>query len=188
MAYTLNDNKIGTPDLSSVVTAGNEGAPFSTSNLPNVTVETVLGAIRRGYDANNGESMFIWLAVPKSTVITAGLLYQWNKNYNVVVVPVGGTSKNTGVGVAAALNAVASNANSLQYTWFQIQGAAVVLKTAVTVNPQSAVYISATAGRVKVVSSAGQQILGASTQNTATVTSTTSSVVVYLNFSAIEGA
>lgn len=189
MAYTNADNKIGVPDVATVSTSGALGSPWvgTTNDLPSVTVEVKLGTIMVAQDNTLGEAKFILLAVPTSTTVTVGLLYQWDKNYNVVVVPAGGTSKNTGVAVAVAYTAVTSNASSVQYAWFLIQGQVAVLKTAVTVTPQQPIYMSATAGRIYVTASAGKQILGARTQNSATVTSTTSTVNVYFNFSAIEG-
>jgi hypothetical protein len=190
MAYTNADNKIGVPDVSVVSTSGTLGAPWvSTTNvLPSVSVEVKPGTMMTAQDNTLGEATFILLAVPVSTTITVGLLYQWDKNYTVVLVPVAGTSKNTGVAVALAYTAVTSNANSVQYAWFLVRGQAATLKTAVAASPQSAVYISATAGRVKFVSSTGQQILGARTQNTATISAGASTVNVYYNFSALEGA
>lgn len=187
MAYTFTDNVIGVPDLNTVIVSGGVGTP-GIAGLPSVTTEQTLGEIREGFDATLGRGKFIFLKVPVSTTVTVGLLYQWDKNYTIVVVPVKGTAQKTGVAVAAALNTVASNASSVQYTWFQVQGQATVLKTAVAVVPQSAVYISGTAGRVYVTSSAGGQILGARSQNTATVSAAVSSVAVYLNFSSLEGA
>lgn len=191
MAYAYSDNKIGVPDIATVAASGALGSPWTstTNDLPSVPTSAQLGQIVDATDYTTyGQGKFILLAVPTSTTITVGLLYQWDKNYNVVVVPAGSTSKNTGVAVAVAYTAVTSNSTTVQYAWFLIQGQVAVLKTAVTVSPQSPVYISATAGRIKVLSSAGQQILGARTQNTATVTSTTSTINVYFNFSAIEGA
>ena len=190
MAYQSAQATIGVPDVTVVATSGLVGAPWTgtTNDLPSVPTAAQLGQMIDAYDTTAlGWGKFIMLAVPVSTTITVGLLYQWDKNYNVVIVPVGSTSKNTGVAVAVAYTAVTSNATSVQYAWFLIQGQVPVLKTAVTVSPQSPVYISATAGRIKVLSSTGQQILGARTQNTATVTSTTSTVNVYFNFSALEG-
>jgi hypothetical protein len=187
MAYSLVDNRIGTPDLSSVIVSGAIGTPGTTA-LPSAVLEAQLGEIRDGFDTTNGYGKFIFLKVPVSTTVTVGLLYQWDKNYTIAVVPVAGTSKNTAVPVAAAINTVSSNSSAVQYTWFQIQGQAVVLKTAVAAAPSVPVYISATAGRIKFVSSTGQAILGARTANTTTVTSTTSSVLVYLNQSSLPGA
>lgn len=183
MTYQLADARIGFPDITTVTTI----AP-GVANLPGAVLAPQLGTIVEGFDRSNGYGKFIWLKVPTSTAVTAGLLYQWDKNYTITVIPAKSTSQKTGVAVAAAVNTVASNSSSAQYTWFQVQGTATVLKTAVTVSPQSALYMSATAGRVYVTASAGGQLLGARTQNTATVTSTTSSVLVYLNHTSIEGA
>jgi hypothetical protein len=190
MAYSNADNKIGVPDVSVVSASGALGSPWvgTTNDLPSVTVEVKLGTIMVAQDNTLGEAKFILLAVPTSTAVTVGLLYQWDKNYTVVVVPAGATSKNTGVAVAVAYTAVTSNSTSVQYAWFLMQGQVAALKTAVSVSPQSAIYMSATAGRFYVTSSAGKQILGARTQNTATISGGQSSVNVYFNFSALEGA
>lgn len=191
MAYQSSQSTIGVPDVTVVAASGSLGAPWTgtTNDLPSVTTASQLGQIIDAYDTTTfGWGKFILLAVPVSTTVTVGLLYQWDKNYSVTLVPANGTSKNTGVAVGIAYTAVTSNATLVQYAWFLIQGIVPVLKTAVTVTPQQAVFVSTTAGRIKVISSAGMQILGARTQNTGTVTSTTSTVNVYFNFSAIEGA
>lgn len=188
MAYAFSDNVIGVPDITAVTLAAGLGDPTGITQLPSVTMETKLGEVRNAWDATLGAGRFIYLAVPTSTAITVGLLYQYDNNYKITLVPIASTSKNTGVPVALAYTAVTSNASSVQYAWFLYQGTAAALKTAVTVSPKSAVYVSSTAGRVKFVSSTGQQLLGARTQNTATVTSTTSSVNIYLMPSMIEGA
>lgn len=190
MAYTNADNKIGVPDVATVSAAGVLGAPWvgTTNDLPSVSVEIKLGSIMVAQDNTLGEARFILLAVPTSTTVTVGLLYQWDKAFNVVVLPVIATSKNTGVSLAVAYTAVTSNTTSVQYAWFCIQGQVPVLKTAVSVSPQTAIYASTTAGRFKVISSAGGQILNARTQNTATVSAAVSSVNVWLNYSSMEGA
>lgn len=191
MAYQSSSNIIGVPDVTVVATSGALGAPWisTTNDLPSVVTAAQLGQKIDAYDTTAlGWGKFILLAVPTSTTITVGLLYQFDKNYTVVLVPVASTSKNTGVAVAVAYTAVTSNANSVQYAWFLIEGQVPVLKTAVACSPQSAVYVSSTAGRVKFVSSAGQQILGARTQNTATISSGASTVNIYFNGSMVEGA
>lgn len=188
MTYANTDNKIGVPDITSVVTSANLGTP-GIAGLPSVTTEVQLGEILDAFDSVAGcKGKFIYLRVPVSTAVTPGLLYQYDKNYQVTLVPVGATSKNTGANVVAGYNTVASNANSVQYTWFAIQGSVAVLKTAVAVPPSSPVYMSATAGRVYVTASAGKQILGARSNNTATVSAAVSSVPVILTFSSLEGA
>lgn len=187
MTYASTDTKLGVPDLTSVIVSPGVGVP-GPGVLPSVTLETQLGERAIGFDSTLGKGEFIFLRIPVSTAVAAGLLVQYDKNYQVTVVPAGGTSKNTGVNVVASVNAIASNASVVQYSWFQIQGTATVLKTAVAVPPQSPVYMSATAGRVYVTASAGKQILGARTNNTATVSAAVSSIPVVLTFSALEGA
>lgn len=87
------------------------------------------------------------------------------------------TGANSAEPVAVAM---AANTSTTSLGWYQVSGPATVKKTAVTVTPGVKIYISATAGRIKVLQSAGLQILGARTSNTTTVTSTTSTVLVTL--------
>ena len=82
---------------------------------------------------------------------------------------------------------LASDSTNVNYGWFQISGLATVLKTAVAVSPDVVVYASGTAGRIKVLTSAGGQITGMRSANVASVTSTTSTVTCYLNRPAMQG-
>ena len=185
---------IGVADLSAVYTDGSLGAPWiGTSNtLPSVTVAENVGQIVQAMDTNanaatlgaGGFGEFIFLRVPKSTTVTAGLLYYFKgSGYDATVVPTSLSSTTTGgTALALAINAVSSNANSYQYTWFQCGGRSTVLKDAVTVNPDVPLYVSgAAAGRVKVIASTLRGILGGRSANATTVTSTTSTVAIYLN-------
>lgn len=181
MAYTFQSNVLGAPDVTIVTTI----AP-GVANLPSNVLEPQIGEVRQGWDNTNGSGEFIYLKIPASTTIALGTVVQWTAGYSVAALPVLATSKNTGHQVAVAPVAISSNA-SVQYGWFQIQGQTPVLKTAVTVSPDSVVYASATAGRVKVLTSAGGQITGLRTANAATVTSTTSTVLCYLNRPSIQG-
>ena len=79
---------------------------------------------------------------------------------------------------ASAKQAISPRAVASQYGWYQICGLAVALKTAVTVNPQVTVFLSGTAGRVKVVASAGLQVVNCRSANLTTVTSTTSTITL----------
>jgi len=74
--------------------------------------------------------------------------------------------------------AMSANVGPTVYGWYQITGPATIKKTAVTVSPGVKIFLSGTAGRIKVLTSAGLLILGARTANTTTVTSTTSTVLV----------
>lgn len=183
MAYQFASQVLGAGNISDVVTI----APGIT-NLPGNVLEPQLGEIRQAWDTTYGGGEFIYLKIPTSTAITAGLLYQWSgPSYTVAVLPVLATSKNTGHQVAVAPVAVASNATLAQYGWFQISGLALVYKTAVAGTPDAVVYASATAGRIKLLTSAGGQITGMRTATLATATSTTSTVLCYLNRPAMQG-
>lgn len=186
MTFTLSTPRIGIVDVTDVTTR----VP-GVSGLPTGSLEPFLGEIATGYDNSTATGAeFIYLRIPVSTAIAANLLVQWTATstgqYTVATLPVLATSKNTGVSVAVNVNTISSN-TSVQYAWFQIQGLATVLKTAVTVTPNIVVYASATAGRVKVLTSAGGQITKMRTANAATVTSTTSTITVYMDRPSLQG-
>ncbi|MFO1183573.1 MAG: hypothetical protein U1E56_02145 [Bauldia sp.] len=132
-----------------------------------------LGTIVRGVDSVNGEGEYIYLLGVASTLV--GSLVRWNASTFQTTLLTNTANQAVPVAVAMSANGASS------YGWYQIAGNAVLKKTAVTVTPTVPIYISATAGRVKVVASAGLQILGARTANLATVTSTTSTITVTLN-------
>lgn len=188
MAYQFSAHVLGSPgmDAYTKIAPGN-------SNLPGNVLEPQLGEIREAWDTTLGWAQFIYLAVPKSTTITAGLMYQWAAaataplQYAVAVLPVLATSKNTAHDIAVAINSLVSDANNVNYGWFQIYGLATVLKTAVAVSPDSVVYASATAGRFKVLTSAGGQIVGMRSANAATVSAGVSSVTCFLSRPRMQG-
>lgn len=193
----------------------------ATSVLPRPIFEPQLGQIIRAWEPTLGFGEFIYLAIPVSTAIPLGTLVSWEfgpsgTQYSAVAVPVGGTGANTGAPVAVCVSStvqtnssppspytsssnigsglgIAANATQVQYAWFQLGGAAQVLKTAVQIAPVSTeqgagVYLSGTAGRIYTTASAGKQILGARLGNQTTVTATASCVLVYLSGRpAIEG-
>ena len=139
-----------------------------------------LGKIIRARDSTLGEAEFIYLLGVANTVI--GLLVTWNATtFQTALVAASAKNQDNPVGVAMSAN-VAS-----QYGWYQIGGLASVLKTAVTVNPQVSLFTSATSGRVKVLASAGQQVLGCRSANLATVTSTTSTITALINRPFLQG-
>lgn len=181
MTLSIASNVIGIPNTADLT----QIAP-GTSNLPSTVLEAQLGEIRQGWDTTLGYGEFIYLKIPTATAVAAGLLVTWTNNYTIAALPALATSKNTNSPVAVAPIAITS-VTPVQYGWFQIQGAANVLKTAVAVSPNVIVFASGTAGRVKVLASAGGQIVGIRTMNVASVTSTTSTVLVYLNRPAMQG-
>lgn len=139
------------------------------------TAQHPLGTIIQAYDSDNtqGNAEFIYLLGVVGTV--AGLLVKYNATtFQTVLV--------TNTAVQAVPVAVAMSANvAASYGWYQIGGNAVVKKTAVAVTPQVTVFLSATAGRVKVIASAGLQVVGARSANLTTVTSTTSTVTITID-------
>lgn len=140
-----------------------------------------LGTVVSGNDPTYGDGDFIYLLGVASTVVGDVVIY--NATTYQTVRTVGATHKNSGAPVAVAMSANVA----AQYGWYQVSGNAVVKKTAVAVTPQVPVMLSATAGRVKVLTSAGFMIVGARSANLTTTTSTTSSVVVTIARPHIQG-
>ena len=132
-----------------------------------------LGKEVDAYDSVLGGGRFKYLLGVANTVI--GSLVKWNATTWQTALMTNTANQAVPVGVAMSAN-VAS-----QYGWYQISGNAVIKKTAVTVNPQVPVFLSGTSGRVKVLASAGLEVLGARTANLTTVTSTTSTVTVTID-------
>lgn len=206
MAYIAETWMAGSVDLSLVVpsnnaTSGALGIPWTSGSanaLPSATQENQLGQIVQAWDSSTtaqgatgqgGFGEFIWLAVPVSTAITAGLLYYFTpSDYKVVIVPATVSTTVSGAPICVAVNAVTSQAGYTQFTWFQITGRCTALKTAVQVLPNVPLYVSGTAGRVKVLLSTFRSILGARSANATTITTTTSTVAVYLSRPVIQAS
>lgn len=134
-----------------------------------------LGQRCRASDPTYGQGEFIYLLGVGSTVVGSVVKYNATTYQTALLSVTNG--KNKGVPVAVAMSANVAS----QYGWYQISGNAVVKKTTVAVTPQVPIFISATDGRIKVLASAGQQILGAQTANLTTIVTTTSTVVVTIN-------
>jgi hypothetical protein len=196
MPYISNVPQMGNVDLTTVAVAGTyPGAPFTSATvnpLPSATMAMQLGQIITAYDtaANaisagaGGAGEFIWLAVPVSTAVTPGLLYSYTpSSYGISLLPTAVASQAvSGFPICLAINTVASNASSIQYTWFQVGGRGTVLKDAVAVGANRSLFLSgATQGRVRVIGSAFRGFIGVRSANATTVTTTTSAVAVYLN-------
>lgn len=143
------------------------------------TAGVPVGTIVEAVDPTYGVGEFIYL---KGTAgIVAGLVCYYNDN---AVADTAKITTTSGVVDGGSPLCVAMAATvALEYGWFQISGKAVVLKTATKIDPASTfkVYLSATGGRVMPTSVAGRQVIGGRFQNTATVTTTTSTCIVTLN-------
>jgi len=156
MTWTPTENQLGIQPIAVTSTVKNHS----------------LGKIVRAEDPTYGGGEFIYLLGVANTV--AGLVVSYNATtFQTTILP---STANLGTPIAIAMSANVAS----QYGWYQIQGYATVLKSAVAVTPQAKVYISGTAGRLMPTSASGKQILGAKFANLATVTSTTSTVGVML--------
>lgn len=172
--YIPTNNRLGVPlsfaqiDSTTPVQLKNDGTNFANNQFP-------VGTILTGYDLNGaGAGEFIYLQGVASNA--AGLVVSYNATTGAVtLLP---STANLGTPVAVSMSA---NTSSSNYSWYQIQGYATVLKSAVAVNPQAKVYISGTTGRLMPTSASGKQILNAKFANLSTVTSTTSTVTVLLD-------
>jgi len=151
---------------------------------PIATTSTVqnhpLGKIVTAYDPILGEGEFIYLKGVASTA--AGLMVYYDVNTGTTALTTTSLGLNRGQPLAVAMSANVAS----QYGWYQIGGAATILKTAVKYDPASStlgasVHLSGTAGRVMQTSASLRQILGARFASATTVTSTTSTVIVTIN-------
>lgn len=133
-----------------------------------------LGKIVHARNETNGGAEFIYLKGVVNTVVGSLVSYD----------PVAGTTvlaPNTGVSLGDPC-AVAMSANvASQYGWYCVQGVVPVKKPAVKALPQSLIYLSTTAGRVRTSAYSGRNVLGAKTVNTTTITTTTSTVNVLIS-------
>jgi hypothetical protein len=161
MAYTIIEGRVVSQPIAATETT--------------IAADVPLGTIVKAKDPTYGEGEFIYLLGVASTEVGSLVKYNATTYQTALITVANGANKGVPVGVAMSAN-VAS-----QYGWYQISGNAVVKKTTVAVTPQVPIFISATSGRMKVLASAGQQILGAQTANLATVVTTTSTVVVTVN-------
>jgi hypothetical protein len=172
MAYQIyGDSRVGFQPVSEISTTKNH----------------TLGTKAPIKDATNGYAgVAVYVGFKASTAVAAGLQVTQDVGASpfAVVATVAATHKNMGAPIYVNLTAVSSNA-SVQYGWVLEEGIAPTLKTAVTVAPTDKVFLSGTAGRFKVLTSAGQQILGCRIAS-ATVTSTTSLVNIYYNRAATQ--
>ncbi len=157
MTFFPTENRLGLPSIYSV---------SSTQLQPE-------GTIVRATDATLGGAEFIYLKGAGSTV-TGSLVTYDPVNHTTTLAP---NTANLAQPLAVAMGATVANT----WGWYQIEGAAVIKKTAVKVNPNVAIFLSGTAGRVMPTVASGKEILNARTVNAATVVSATSTITALVN-------
>lgn len=148
-------------------------------DVNSTTQAHALGTIIRCKSPTYGAGEFIYLQGVASTVVGSVVRYN-DSNWATALVT---NTAEQGAPVAVAMSACVAG----EYGWYQIDGIAVVKKTAVAVGPKVPVYLSGTAGRVKVIASEGMGIVGARSANSASVTTTTSTVLVSINRPSLQG-
>ena len=179
MAYTIVENQSGLLQIATIdtgVTSPGGVSSGSASVIP--TPPNVLGKIVRADDPTYGEGEFILLLGVAATEV--GLVVKYNATTYQTAVVTNSAVQDVPVAVAMSANLAGT------FGWYQIAGNAVVKKTAVAVTPQVTVFLSATAGRVKVLASAGLQVVAARSANLATIAAGTSTVTVTINRSHLQ--
>jgi len=148
----------------------------------NIDTATALpiGFIARGVDTALGGGEFVYL--PGVTGTVAGSLVVYNPAAQTTTLAP--NTANLGQPVAVAM---AANATTKNFGWYQISGVASIKKTATTVSPNVRIFLSGTAGRIMATIGTGKEILDARSVNAATVASATSTVNVLLNRSFTQG-
>ncbi len=192
---------------SAATTAGTVTSPVYPAPVFAVSPGQVISA----WEPTLGWGEFIALRNPVSNALPVGTLVTWDATYLITTLP---TTKNTGFPCAVAISSaqvatvsqaltqgavfpivklydgsgLASQANQQTVAWYQLSGRAWTLKTAIQVTPGVAAYVSGTAGRFKVISSAGAQILGARAATGTTTSTQSMALVYYANRAQLEGA
>src|SRR5690242_7349228 len=134
MAYFTTTPLLGIAGLNAVYSTTSTGPtglgyPWVSSTLnplPSVPIEQLFGKIVQAESSDatvGGGGEFIFLRVPTSTTITAGLMYTWGDSgsgYDVTALPTSaGATTTSGAPIAVAINAVTSSSTLTHATWFQ---------------------------------------------------------------------
>ena len=174
MAYTFAEAQTGLLQIANIdtgVTSPSGVSTGSTSVIP--TPPNVLGKICRADDPSYGEGEFILLLGVAGTEV--GSVVKYNATSYQTVLVTNSAAQDVPVAVAMSANLAGT------FGWYQVSGNAVIKKTAVAVTPQVTLFLSGTAGRVKVLASAGLQLVAARSANLATIAATVSTVTVTIN-------
>jgi hypothetical protein len=177
MAYTITDHEAGFTPIGVIDTGTLTPTAVSagtTTTIP--TPPAVPGQIVKGFDPVYGMGEFILLKGVASTAVGSLVIFN-TTSYTTTLCPV---TANLGSPVAISMTA---NTSSSNWSWYQIEGVAVVAKSAVVLANNVAIGVSST-GKVG-TSASGKQILGARTANS-TVSATTT-VQLILNRPHLQG-
>ena len=143
-----------------------------------------VGMIVRGIDTASGQGSGEFIYLPGVASLAVGSVVTYNPlKPSVTLAPHTG---NLNSPLAVAMSA---NASPTSYGWFQIAGVATISRiTGAKTSPSVPLYLSATAGSVQSVASAGKQIVNCVTVNAATVASATTTIQALINRPFAQGA
>lgn len=172
MAYIFVEPQIGLPGITSV---SNAAAPLWP-----------IGSIERAFDSTLGGGEFIYLYGAASTVVGSVVTYNPSTGLTTLVP----NTANLDAPLAVAMSA---NVGTTTAAWYQIEGAAVIKKTAVAVNPVAAgigvkLYLSGAIGRLMPTAASGKNVMNCMAINAATVSSATSTITAQINRPFAQGA
>jgi hypothetical protein len=176
MAYSFTENRAGLLQIANT----DAGVTMANGSSAIPTPPATLGMVCRAFDPTYGEGEFILLLGVASTAVGSLVSY----NATTYQTTLAANTANLAGPVAVAMAATGAST----FGWYQIGGLAVIKKTAVSTNPQVAVYQSATAGSIMPTAASGKQILGARSANLATVGSSTGTLIVSINRPHKQGA
>ncbi len=140
-----------------------------------------LGTIVDAYDPTLGAGKFIYLYGVAANFVGALVTYNQLTGLTTLAPNTGNLDKPVAVSMSA-------NTGTTSGSWYQIQGAAVIKKTAVKVSPSVPLYLSGTTGRVMSTAASGKQLLNMTSINAATVLSATSTITAQMNYPFAQGA
>jgi hypothetical protein len=172
MAFTLIDPLSGVLPIASIdsgyITPGNVNTG-STTTVP--TTPLYPGMVVKGFDPTYGVGEFILLAGVSGTAVGSLVTYN-TTSFTTALCP---TTQNLGQPVAVSM---AANTAATTWSWYQIEGVAVVRKAPVVIANNVAVASYATSTGKIGVSTSGRQILGARSANSTVSATTTAQIVI----------
>lgn len=145
------------------------------------TVNHPLGTTVTATDPTYGAGTFVYLYGVASNIVGAVVTY----NQLTGLTTLAPNTANIGNPLAVSMTA---NTSLTTGTWYQVEGAAVIKKTAVKVSPNVKLYLSGTIGRLMSTAASGKQVLGMVSINAATVLSATSTITAQISWPIAQGA
>lgn len=163
MAYKPSDNQQGVVDFTNIDASAARVLPVAT--------------IVRGADTASGQGAGEFIYLPGVASLAVGSVVTYNPLAKTVTLAPHTANLNSPVAVAMSANTATTS-----YGWYQITGVAVIKRiTGAKTSPSVPLFLSATAGSVQSVASAGKQIVSCVTVNAATVASATTTIQALIN-------